>query len=207
MGSTWNAVGIVAWILVIVWLIFIINDIRRRHLKMIVVEKKKFSLVGSILDGLEILVLLVAFLAMIYTSTFRHVEDDNNKQIQISYDYEPLVMQTNGDLGYYVVKYPGKESGTENYVFWVKNAKYKVDSRESVIIDSSNRLNTQVANHVWKKGKLKKADKENQGAFVATMHTKYKNTFLNGLGMHAGKNKESFRMIKVPDSNFINTKK
>lgn len=207
MGSTWNVVGIIAWILVILWLIFIINDIRRRHLKMIVVEKKKFSLSGSILDGIEIIVLLAAFSAMAYTNVFRHVDEQNTKQVVVSYDYEPLVIQTNGDLGYYVVKEPGKKSGTEKFIFWVKDAKYKVNSRESIIIDSSDRLNTRVANHLWNEKKLKKADKDNQSAFVATMTSKYKNTFLNGLGMHAGKTKEQFRLIKVPDSNFINVKK
>lgn len=39
---------------------------------------------------------------------------------------------------------------------------------------------------------------------MAIYTAKYKNTAVNGLGLHAGREAERFYLIRVPDSSFIN---
>jgi hypothetical protein len=39
--NSWNFVGIIAWIIVLALLIFVVFNIRNRHLKILVQQKKK----------------------------------------------------------------------------------------------------------------------------------------------------------------------
>ncbi|MGR3742454.1 LVIS_2131 family protein [Companilactobacillus sp. DQM5] len=203
MSLSWNLVGIAAWIILIIWFVFTIHDIRRRHLKMIVVEKKKFSILGTTIDFVEVLILIVGFGFMNSTTFLNHANINDNSKVSITYKYEPLVIQTNGDIGFYVKKETNEKTSTDEYTYWEKSAKYKVSSKNAFIVSETKNLKNTIDNYPWNKEALIKADKENQGAFVAKITSRYKNTFINGLGMHAGKKADEFRIIKVPAENFV----
>ncbi|GKQ42444.1 hypothetical protein RD055328_03670 [Companilactobacillus sp. RD055328] len=204
MGSSWNFVGIIAWIILIGWFIFIIHDIRRRHLKMIVVDKKRFSFLGTIVDILEIIVLVAGFFFMSSVTFFNHVNVNDDKQVSISYEYEPLVIQTSGSIGHYVEKENNGKTSTDKYTYWVANAKYTITSRNASVIDDSSRLDdSAIANYPWNKKELLKNDKNYQEAFVVTLNAKYKNNFMNGLGLHAGRHATDYTLIKIPSANFM----
>lgn len=204
MNSGWNIVGIIAWVILVGLFVFVIHDIRRRHLKMIVVDKKKFSYIGTVIDVIEILVLIIGFFAMSSVTFFNRVDINDRKNVEVSYKYEPLVIQTSGMAGYYVVKTNNGSTATDKYTFWETNSKYSVTSRSASIVDSSKKLDdSTIANLKWDKDELQKNDKKYQNAFVVTMKVKYKNNFINGLGLHSGGPASEYRLIKVPNENFI----
>ncbi|MDO1605792.1 LVIS_2131 family protein [Lactobacillus sp. YT155] len=206
MGSIWNVIGIIAWIILIGWFVFIVQNVRKRHLKMIVVDKKKFSWSGAIIDIAEIAVLLAGFIFMVTVTFFNRVDVNDSQRVEISYSYKPLVVQTNGYTGYFVQKKAFDKASFDEYTFWQTNAKYKVSSKNAVVIDDEKDLKTTINNYPWDKKALLKANKDNQGAFVAKMKGTYKNNFLNGLGMHAGKKANEYWVIKIPASNFVKEK-
>ena len=43
MTLGWNILGILAWLILVLYLIFIVQNIRKRHLIMIVKDRKRFE--------------------------------------------------------------------------------------------------------------------------------------------------------------------
>lgn len=69
MTLGWNILGILAWLILVLYLIFIVQNIRKRHLMMIVKDRKRFEWKTTLLDILEVLVLLCGAIYM-FSITF-----------------------------------------------------------------------------------------------------------------------------------------
>lgn len=57
---SWNIIGILTWVAIILYLVFIIQNIRRRRIKMIIKQHKHFSWPNFILNIVEVVILFVA---------------------------------------------------------------------------------------------------------------------------------------------------
>ena len=57
---SWNVLGVALWVAVIVYLVFVIKNIRQRRLKMIITRQRTFEVKNFLLSCLEVAVLLVA---------------------------------------------------------------------------------------------------------------------------------------------------
>ncbi|GEO59541.1 LVIS_2131 family protein [Companilactobacillus bobalius] len=207
--SSWNFVGIIAWIIVIALLIFVVFNIRNRHLKILVQQKKKITGVTILTDLLEIVVVILAVSGMLYTSLFTKVDLNDKDNIAVSYKYNPMIVQTTNDgQGYYVkINKQESSSSTDVYQYWLNNSKYTVSSQNATISDATLPFTVSGLRLNWPVKKIKKLDSKYQDAYVITMQAKYKNNFRNGLGLKANHFAMEYRVLRVPASSFINVEK
>ena len=80
----WNWLGILVWLVLLGYLIFISYHIRKRHLKMIVMQQKHFTWRTLGLDFLEILILLIGLFIQIQNSFFDNPSLTVKSQIEQS---------------------------------------------------------------------------------------------------------------------------
>ncbi|CAJ1174812.1 hypothetical protein FD33_GL001283 [Companilactobacillus paralimentarius DSM 13238 = JCM 10415] len=207
--SSWNFVGIIAWIIVIALLIFVVFNIRNRHLKILVQQKKKITGVTILTDLLEIVVVILAVSGMLYTSLFTKVDLNDKDNIVVSYKYNPMIVQTTNDgQGYYVkINKQESSSSTDVYQYWLNNSKYTVSSQNATVSDATLPFTVSGLRLNWPVKKIKKLDSKYQDAYVITMQAKYKNNFRNGLGLKANRFAMEYRVLRVPASSFINVEK
>ncbi|GEO46858.1 LVIS_2131 family protein [Companilactobacillus kimchii] len=207
--SSWNFVGIIAWIIVIALLIFVVFNIRNRHLKILVQQKKKITGVTILTDLLEIVVVILAVSGMLYTSLFTKVDLNDKDNITVSYKYNPMIVQTTDDgQGYYVkINKQESSSSTDVYQYWLNNSKYTVSSQNATVSDATLPFTVSGLRLNWPVKKIKKLDSKYQDAYVITMQAKYKNNFRNGLGLKANRFAMEYRVLRVPASSFINVEK
>ena len=207
--SSWNFVGIIAWIIVIALLIFVVFNIRNRHLKILVQQKKKITGLTILTDLLEIVVVILAVSGMLYTSLFTKVDLNDKDNIAVSYKYNPMIVQTTDDgQGYYVkINKQESSSSTDVYQYWLNNSKYTVSSQNATISDATLPFTVSGLRLNWPVKKIRKLDSKYQDAYVITMQAKYKNNFRNGLGLKANRFAMEYRVLRVPASSFINVEK
>lgn len=203
MQLNWNFLGLVIWIMIIVAIVAVVLNIRQRHLKMIVVQKKHRSLPNSVLDIGEVGIILIAIGIMFYLTFLNKVSVKDTQRVYLNYDVKPLVMQTKNDQGFYV---QAKESPSKNvmqyYTYWVKGAKFTVPGNNASISDGHQPISLNAKNYPWPQ--VEKYDKKYQYAYVMTMIARYKNNVINGLGLHAGNVATDYSLIRVPSSTFVN---
>ncbi|HIY93177.1 LVIS_2131 family protein [Companilactobacillus sp. HBUAS56275] len=207
--NSWNFVGIIAWIIVLALLIFVVFNIRNRHLKILVQQKKKITGVTILTDLLEIVVVILAVSGMLYTSLFTKVDLNDKENIAVTYKYNPMIVQTTDDgQGYYVkINKQESSSSTDVYQYWLNNSKYTVSSQNATISDATLPFTVSGLRLNWPVKKIKKLDSKYQDAYVITMQAKYKNNFKNGLGLKANRYAMEYRVLRVPASSFINVEK
>ena len=207
--NSWNFVGIIAWIIVLALLIFVVFNIRNRHLKILVQQKKKITGVTILTDLLEIVVVILAVSGMLYTSLFTKVDLNDKDNITVSYKYNPMIVQTTDDgQGYYVkINKQESSSSTDVYQYWLNNSKYTVSSQNATVSDATLPFTVSGLRLNWPVKKIKKLDSKYQDAYVITMQAKYKNNFRNGLGLKANRFAMEYRVLRVPASSFINVEK
>ncbi|MCD2256813.1 hypothetical protein FHQ08_08760 [Lactobacillus sp. CC-MHH1034] len=204
--SAWNFIGITAWLIVLAWLIFIIINIRQRHLRMIIKERQRFSAKHLILDIVEIFVFFILFIGMMYVTFFRTPNLKATDEVKLTYSYKPLVLQTNGSQGYFVkVQNGGTKRSTQYYTYWVKGARYEVSSNYATITSTSKPLTVNNTGIPWPKVQLNRIDEQMQQAFVARAKGTYQPNFMNGLGLHVGHTAVDYFLIRVPADTFIET--
>lgn len=203
--SSWNFVGIIAWIIVIALLIFVVFNIRNRHLKILVVQKGGITWKTILVDLLEIVVVIFAVSAMLYATLFSRVDLKDKNDIEMSYKYEPMIVQTTNDGQGYYVKIDKKDKHSDNdvYQYWVNNSTYTVSSHNATISDATLPFNVSGMRMNWPMDKIKKMDSKYQYAYVITAQAKYKNNFANGLGLKAGRFAVEYRVLRVPARSFI----
>lgn len=204
--SSWNFVGIIAWLLVIALLILVVFNIRNRHLKILVVQKNGITWKTIAVDFIEIIVVIFAVSGMLYTTLFSRVDLKNKADIEMTYKYEPMIIQTTSDGQGYYVKIDKKDKHSDNdvYHYWLNNSTYSVSSRNATISDATLPFNVAGMRMSWPMNKIKKMDSKYQYAYVITAHAKYKNNFSNGLGLKAGRFATEYRVLRVPARSFIN---
>ncbi|APX71615.1 LVIS_2131 family protein [Companilactobacillus allii] len=204
--NSWNFVGIIAWLLVIALLVLVVFNIRNRHLKILVVQKNGITWKTITVDFIEILVVIFAVSGMLYTTLFSRVDLKNKADIEMTYKYEPMIVQTTDDGQGYYVKIDKKDKHSDNdvYQYWVNNSTYSVSSRNAAISDATLPFNVSGMRISWPMKKITKMDAKYQQAYVITAHAKYKNNFSNGLGLKAGRFAMEYRVLRVPARSFIN---
>jgi len=206
--NSWNFVGIIAWLVVIALLIFVVFNIRNRHLKILVEKKSKITGTTILTDLLEIVVVILAVSGMLYTSLFTKVDLTNKNDIAVTYKYNPMIVQTTGDGQGYYVRINKKESNTATdvYQYWLNNATYNVSSQNATISDATLPFTVSGLHMNWPMKKIKQYDSKYQNAYVITVEAKYKNNFINGLGLKANRYAMEYRVLRVPARSFINVK-
>ncbi|KRM87081.1 LVIS_2131 family protein [Lacticaseibacillus thailandensis] len=201
--NAWNFIGVAAWIILVVYLIFIVINIRQRHLKMIVVHGQHHSGRTILIDLVEVVVFLAALYGLVYAAWLRPTNFTNSAEATVSYKYQPLVLQTDDKHSYYVeVRSGSGKNSLMHYTYWVENAKVEVNSNDATVSDGSGILNLQASHFPWHAKKLASMDRQTDKAFVATITARYKGNFLNGLGLRAGKTGDRFSLIRVPSDDF-----
>ncbi|MBA1433990.1 LVIS_2131 family protein [Bombilactobacillus bombi] len=206
MHLNWNILGLAVWLLIIVAIVLVIINVRSRHLKMIVVQKKHRSLSNSLLDVLEIGAILLAIGGMFYLTFFNKVSIKDTNRIYLSYEVKPLVMQTKAAQGFYVqAKQAQSKNVIQYYTYWVNGAKIKVPGNNASISDGHQPISLNAKNYPWPNAE--KYDKKYQYAYVMTMVARYKNNAINGLCLHAGAVATDYYLIRVPSSTFVDISK
>ncbi|WKF83960.1 LVIS_2131 family protein [Lacticaseibacillus pantheris] len=201
--NAWNLIGVAAWIILVAYLIFIVINIRQRHLKMIVVHGKHRSGRTILLDLVEVIVFCAALYGLVYAAWLRPTNFTNKAEATVTYQYQPLVLQTDDKHSYYAeVRSGAGKNSLMHYTYWVENAKVEVNSNDATVSNGSSILNMQASHFPWNAKKLASMDQQTDKAFVATIKAKYKGNFLNGLGLRAGKVGDTFSLIRVPSDDF-----
>lgn len=207
--NVWNLIGIVAWVILVVYLIFIIRNIRQRHIKMIVGGKHNSGRTIAI-DIVEVLIFLAVGWGLLYAAWFRGVDYNSKDDVSVKYEYAPLVIQTDSDQSYYVAtSSQNPKSPIRRYTYWSDGAKNTVSSQNADIAANASLMPVRASAYPWPAAQMKKLrqlNKETDSAFAATIKARYKNTFMNGLGMRAGREADYFTILRVPNEQLIEVK-
>lgn len=204
---SWNIIGILIWVAIILYLVFIVQNIRQRRIKMIIKQHKRFSWGNFLLTVVEVVVLLVAA-GWMFTQTFMDNPDlEDTSRITSSVKYEPLIMRTGeGNSSYVTIESAKKKYGSQSYIFYSNGQKITASSGYASISYGKNAVDVNAEKIPYSKKELTKMDKKYQSAYVAIYTAKYKKNWRNGLGMHAGHLATQYYLIRVPDASFIKQK-
>lgn len=201
---SWNVLGVALWVGAIVYLVFIVQNIRHRRLKMIIQRQHKFEWGNFLISLLEVasFCLLVGWLLAV--SLFDDPNLTDTSRITSSVTYKPLVLQPSASQSYYVqVKSTKNRDLSQQYIFYLAGKKYTVPSHLATVSYEKDPINVTASALPFSAKELKKEDSRYQQAYVAIYTAEYKNTAANGLGLHAGREAKRFYLIRVPDSSFI----
>lgn len=102
MTLGWNILGILAWLILVLYLIFIVQNIRKRHLIMIVKDRKRFEWKTTLLDILEVLVFLCGAIYMFSITLFYNPDLENKQVLSSKIEYQPLILTAGNKRSYYV---------------------------------------------------------------------------------------------------------
>lgn len=201
---SWNVLGVALWVGAIVYLVFIVQNIRRRRLKMIIQRQHKFEWGNSIISLLEVVSFCLLTGWLLAVSLFDDPNLTDTSRITSSVTYKPLVLQPSASQSYYVqVKSTKNRDLSQQYIFYLKGKKYTVPSHLATVSYSKDPINVTASALPFSRKELKKEDSRYQQAYVAIYTAEYKNTAANGIGLHAGRETKRFYLIRVPDSSFI----
>lgn len=204
MSIGWNVLGIVAWLVIVLYLVFIIQNIRSRHLVMIVRDRKRFDLKTTLIDALEVIVLVLATGCMIFLTFFNSPDLDNKQVVSSEVEYQPLILTASNKRSYYVTSESNNNvASSQTYKFYSNGNRYTVSSRNATISYGKNPMSVRAAVIPYSKKELQKADDHYQKAYVATYTATYKRNWLNGLGLHSGRQAAKYYLIRVPDQTFV----
>lgn len=207
MRLGFNLLGIAVWVILILYLVFTIQNIRKRHLRMIVQDRKRFEGKTLAVDLVEIIVLLVAAVFMIKVTFFDNPDLSNKQAISSTTEYRPLILTTGTGKSYYVTASSAKKTRpVQSYTFYSDGNKYTVDSHYATVVTDSKTTTVNAAMIPFNKHSLQKADNRYQRAFVAVYTATYRNNWRNGLGLHAGRLATRYYYLRVPDATFVREK-
>ncbi|WP_461224742.1 LVIS_2131 family protein [Lacticaseibacillus suihuaensis] len=202
----WNLIGVAAWVLVICYLIFIVLNIRHRHLRMLVLHRKNRAGLTLLVDLIEVVVLVAAVYGMSWVTWLRPVDYTDTASIRLHYTYHKLIIQPDATRSYYVTVKTGTgadAAAVRYYTYWTEGAKTEITSRNADIASATNALTLKASAYPWDTTALAALDRTAEKAWVASLRATYKSTFLNGLGMHIGHQAQRFDLIRVPNETVI----
>ncbi|WP_125573130.1 LVIS_2131 family protein [Levilactobacillus huananensis] len=205
MKSTWNLVGMTLWVLVLVALVWMVHDMRVRRIHLIVTEHHSFSWRNFTISTVELVVWLLFFGGMSYTTFFQNVNQLGNRVSETT-RYEPLVITTgtsNGSAYYVVVHNSDGQKPVQQYTYLTEGEKYQVNSTNATVATGKKAINLPASAYRWDEKKVKKYDQRHQKAWVGVIETTYKKSFVNGIGLHAGRLANRFTLIRIPDHSFM----
>lgn len=201
--NVWNLIGLAAWVILLAYLVFVIINVRSRHLRMVVVYRRHHSLNTALIDCAEILVGLLAIYAMSWVTWLRPVDYADKSAISVKYTYDKLIMQTDADRSYFVSVTSGNGTKpTHYYTYWTEGTKYQISSRNADVSFNTDALTVRASAYPWDNKQLAKLEKVDEKAYVATYIGTYKPTVLNGLAMHVGHTAQRFSLIRIPNDTF-----
>lgn len=204
MTLGWNILGILAWLILVLYLIFIVQNIRKRHLIMIVKDRKRFEWKTTLLDILEVLLLLCGAIYMFSITLFYNPNLKNKQVLSSKIEYQPLILTAGNKRSYYVTaKSDNKKTPIQTYTFYSNGNRVTVTSNYATISDGKNPMSVQAGAIPYSSKQLVQADARYQNAYVATYTATYKKNWQNGLRMHAGKTAAKYYLIRVPDRTFV----
>lgn len=202
--NSWNLIGLLAWVILIAYLIFIVWHIRQRHIKAIVKSGKQVRGSVVLIDIAEVLVFAIAAIGMVWVSWLRPIDYRDSRAVAISHSAEHLILQTGEDHSFYVRVQTGNgKNPTLYYTYWTNGSKYENTSHNAEVSAGTQPLTPRAAGYPWSKKDLKKLDQTADQAYVATVTARYKPGFLNGLGMHVGNIADRFSILRVPNDTFV----
>lgn len=204
---SWNIIGILIWVTIILYLVFIVQNIRQRRIKMIIKKHKHFTWPNFLVNVVEVVVLLVAA-GWMFNQTFMDNPDlEDANRITSSVKYEPLIMRTgSGNSSYVTIDSAKKKYGSQTYTFYRAGSKITTSSNYASIAYGNTALDVNAEKIPYVKKELTEMDKKYQRAYVAIYTAEYKQNLANGIGMHAGHLATRYYLIRVPDQSFIKQK-
>lgn len=205
MKSTWNLVGMALWLIVLVTLVWMVHDMRVRRIRLIVKEHHSFSWKNFSISTVELVVWLLFFGGMSYTTFFQNVNELGTRVSQTT-RYEPLVINTgssNGSAYYVSVNNSTGKKPVQTYTYLTEGEKYEVRSTDATVSDGKKAINLPASAYKWDTQKVTKYDQRHQKAWVGVIETTYKKSFVNGIGLHAGRLANRFTLIRIPDHSFM----
>lgn len=201
---SWNVLGVALWVGAIVYLVFIVQNIRHRRLKMIIQRQHKFEWGNSLISLLEVVSFCLLTGWLLAVSLFDDPNLTDTSRITSSVTYKSLVLQPSASQSYYVqVKSTKNRDLSQQYIFYLAGKKYTVPSHLATVSYEKDPINVTASALPFSAKELKKEDSRYQQAYVAIYTAEYKNTAANGIGLHAGREAKRFYLIRVPDSSFI----
>lgn len=207
MTLGWNWLGILLWVVLILYLVFIIQNIRKRHLQMIIRDRKRFDAKTFAIDIVELLVLFAGIFFMTRQTFFDNPDLSDKSAVTSRIEYRPLILSTGEHSSYYVTAHSEKKTRpAQSYSFYSDGNHITVDSRYATISNGTEPSAVNAAMIPYSKKELAKADSHYQKAFMAVYTACYKNNWRNGLGLHAGRIAVKYYLLRVPDDTFIRNK-
>lgn len=204
---SWNLLGILIWVVIILYLVFIIQNIRKRRIKMIIKQHKRFTWPNFIIDLIEIVIFLAAACWMFNECWLDNPDLEDTSRITSSVKYEPLVMNTGvGNSSYVTINSSKKKMGTQSFTYYRAGSKTTVSSSFASVSYGANPSNISAERIPYVKKELTKMDRKYQRAYVAIYTAKYKPNWQNGIGMHARRIATQYYLIRIPDASFIKQK-
>lgn len=206
MKSAWNLVGMGLWLLLLIYLIWMVHDMRVRRLKLLVTEKRSWSWRNLMTSVIELAIFLVALWGMGYTTLFQDVSKLDTQRVTISYHYKPLVLEASGTAGssdYVSVRTGNGRKPVQYYTYYTAGERDLVTSDNATIASGSHPINITASAYKWDQAKIKQMERNHQKAWVGVVETTYKKNFVNGIGLHAGRLANRFTLIRIPDHSFI----
>ncbi|MFD0896678.1 LVIS_2131 family protein [Loigolactobacillus binensis] len=199
-----NILGIVLWLIVLGCIWFTLHSIRSRRLRRIVKHEQQFSGKDFTISTLLVLVAVLLLGTASYLTFFRDVNLEDTKAVSLKYNYEPLVMtQINGKFYDVKVENGNGKQPLQHYTYWVKGARYQITSANATVVAGPKPVDLTAANYPWPHKEIARQDKKYEQAFTANLTATYKSTWLNGLGLRAGRTATHFTIIRVPNSSVI----
>lgn len=204
MDIGWNWLGIIAWVVIVLALVFIVQHIRKRRLKMIVVDHKRFSWPQFLLDIVEVVVWMAATIFMVMTTFFNDPNLKDTKLISNQFSYQPIVLTVKTDKSYYVnVTKTTTKNPKITYQVLSDGKKITMQGINASVSYDKNPITLPASAYPFNKDELLKMDGKYQNAYLATYKATYKDNWQNGLGLNAGKAASKYYLIRVPDQSFI----
>lgn len=201
---SWNILGVLLWVIIILYLVFIIQNIRQRRIKMIIKQHKRFSWANFSLSAIEVLVFLGAAGWLLSQNLFDNPDLEDRSRISSSIEYQPLIMMTGTVKSHYVtITSPTRKLGNQTYTFYRAGKKETVSSQNASVSYGRPSMDVFAEKIPYNKKMLRKMDQQYQRAYVAVYTAKYKKNWQNGIRMHAGHDALKYYLIRVPDSSFI----
>ena len=91
---SWNLLGVLLWVIIILYLFFVVQNIRKRHITMIIKKHQQFSWLNLAIDFLEVAILLVGTLWLFGRTVLDNPDLEDTSKIAATVIYEPLIMNT-----------------------------------------------------------------------------------------------------------------
>lgn len=201
---SWNLLGVLLWAAVILYLVFVIQNVRRRHIKMIITKHQRFSGSTLLLDLLEIVVLFLAAGWLFAKTALGNPDLEDQSLIKSHVSYSPLILTPDSRASYYVTISSAKRKvASQSYTFYRAGSKNTVSSNNATIAEGRDPLTVDAQKIPYSAKQLQRMDKKYQRAYVAVYTATYRNTPQNGLGLHANHVASHYYLIRVPDQSFV----